>query len=64
MKDIKTALKENGITEGEVYDNLVACVRENYRTVAEWTKKVDRIAELEAANADLADKAAKVDGDS
>ena len=64
MKDIKTALKENGITEGEVYDNLVACVRENYRTIAEWTKLKGENADLKQANADLADKAAKVDGDS
>lgn len=61
MKDIKAILGENGV-EGDVAAKIEAEVRENYKTKAEWSKKVERIADLEKANADLADKAAKVEG--
>lgn len=63
MKDIKAILAEAGI-EAEVADKVAAEVKANYRTVAEWQKKVDRIAELEQSNADLAEAAAAVEGTS
>lgn len=61
MKDIKAILADHDVT-GEAAEAIAAEVKANYKTVAEWTKKVERISELEQANADLADKASKVEG--
>lgn len=61
MKDIKAILSEYEIPQ-ETAAAIAEQVRANYRTVAEWTKKVDRIAELEKANAEMSEAAAKLDG--
>ena len=61
MKDIKAILSEYELP-AETAAAIAEQVRANYRTVAEWTKKVERIAELEKANADLTEAASKVEG--
>lgn len=61
MKDIKAILAGHEIPE-ETAAAIAAEVKANYRTIAEWTKKVDRISELEAQNAELAEAASKVEG--
>lgn len=65
MKDIKAILTEHlPEIEAETLAAITADVKANYKTVSEWTKKVERISELEEANAALADRASKVEGDS
>ena len=61
MKDIKAILADHEIPD-EAAAAIAAEVRANYKTVAEWTKKVDRISDLERQNAELADAASKVEG--
>lgn len=61
MKDIKAILSEYEIP-AETASAIAEQVRANYRTVAEWTKKVDRIAELEQANAELTEAASRLEG--
>ena len=61
MKDIKAILADHDVSE-DTAAAIAAEVRANYKTVAEWTKKVDRIAELERQNAELSEAASKVDG--
>lgn len=57
MKDIKAILNDYEIPE-EAREAIAKEVRANYKTVADWQKKADRIAELEEANAALTEKAA------
>lgn len=61
MKDIRSILAEHEIPE-DVAKAIETEVKANYKTVKEFAKKTDRIAELEAANADLAEAAGKVEG--
>lgn len=63
MKDIKAILAEHDIP-AEAAEAIVAEVKASYRSKAELDKKNDRIADLEKANADLAEKASKVEGTS
>lgn len=61
MKDIRTILNDYEIPE-EVREAIAKEVRANYKTIADWQKKADRIAELEEANAAFAEKANALDG--
>lgn len=62
MKDIEAILAENGIPEDK-REAVAKAVRENYRTIAEVTKKAERISELETANAELASKVGELEGE-
>lgn len=55
MKDIRSILNDYEIPE-EVREAIAKEVRANYKTIADWQKKADRIAELEEANASLTEK--------
>lgn len=57
MKDIRAILNDHEIPE-ETREAIAKEVRANYKTIADWQKKADRIAELEEANAALTEKAA------
>lgn len=56
MKNIETILNDYQIPE-EAREAIAKEVRANYKTVADWQKKADRIAELEAEIGSLRDKA-------
>lgn len=55
LKDIRSILNDYEIPE-EVREAIAKEVRANYKTIADWQKKADRIAELEEANASLTEK--------
>lgn len=65
MKDIKAIIEEHA---ADLTDDVKAAifkdVRANYKTVAEYAKKVDRIEELENHVAAVGEKASKLEGDS
>lgn len=61
MKDIRAILSEHEIPE-EAREAIAKEVRANYKTVADWQKKADRIAELEEANAAFAEKVRALEG--
>lgn len=61
MKDIRSILNDYEIPE-ETREAIAKEVRANYKTIADWQKKADRIAELEEANAAFAEKANALDG--
>lgn len=64
MKDIFTILSESGVEVGEELKKpLLKAVGENYRTIAEFQKKIDRIAELETQNGELSEQIKAFDGD-
>lgn len=65
VKDVKSIIAEHGeALSEEAREAIVADILANYRTIAETTKKAERIAQLEEQNAALAEQVSKVDGDS
>ena len=64
MKDIKAIIEEHA---SELSDEAKAAilkdVRANYKTVAEYVKKTDRISELESQVQSIGEKAEKLEGD-
>lgn len=65
MKDIKAIIEEHAsdLSE-EAKAAILKDVRANYKTVAEYAKKVDRISELEEQAAEVSEKASRLEGDS
>lgn len=65
MKSINEIVEEHaaGIPD-EAKAAIVKAVKANYRTIAEFEKKTERISQLESANAELAEAASKVEGTS
>lgn len=63
MKNIEAILNEHAAdVSEEVRAAIAKDVRANYKTLAEWTKKTDRISELESKIADLTEAAGKLEG--
>lgn len=63
MKDIKAILTEYELPADQV-EKIAAEVMQNYRSLAELTKKEDRIKELEAQNNELQTQVEKLDSSS
>lgn len=62
MKDIRAILNDYELTD-EQREAIAKEVRANYKTIADWQKKADRIAELEEANAAFAEKVKALEAD-
>ena len=62
MKDIRAILNDYDLTD-ETRETIAKEVRANYKTIADWQKKADRIAELEEANAAFAEKVKALEAD-
>lgn len=62
MKDIRAILNDYDLTD-EQREAIAKEVRANYKTIADWQKKADRIAELEEANAAFAQKVKALEAD-
>lgn len=62
MKDIRAILNDYDLTD-EQREAIAKEVRANYKTIADWQKKADRIAELEEANAAFAEKVKALEAD-
>lgn len=65
MQDINAILNEHAADlSTETKESISKAVLENYRTIAEVDKKVERIKELETANKELTEKVGELEGDS
>lgn len=62
MKDIRAILNDYDLTD-ETREAIAKEVRANYKTIADWQKKADRIAEMEEANAAFAQKVKALEAD-
>lgn len=65
MKDIKAILSEHGegLTD-EAVKAITDAVNANYKTINDYQKKTDRIAQLETQNSDLTEQVGNLKGDS
>lgn len=63
MKDIKAILSEHGegLTDEQV-TQITEAVNANYKTINEYTKKTDRLAELEKQNEALTEQVGNLEG--
>lgn len=65
MKDIKAIIEEHAADlSEEAKAAILKDVRASYKTVAEYSKKTDRIAELESQAQAIGEKAARLEGES
>lgn len=65
MKDIKAIIEEHAADLGEeAKAAILKDVRANYKTVAEFEKKAERIRELEEQSQLISEKASKLEGES
>lgn len=64
MKDIKAIVNEHAAdVADDVKEAIIADVKANYKTAAEWAKKVERIGELESQVATLSEQASRIESD-
>lgn len=64
MKDIKAIINDHAAELGdEAKEAIVADVKANYKTAAEWAKKAERIGELESQVATLSEQASRIESD-
>ncbi len=64
MKNILTILSEVGVeVEEKLHESVLKAVAKEYKTIVEFEKKTERIAELEKQNGELADQIKDFEGD-
>lgn len=62
MKDIRTILSENLELTEEQVKTIADLVNENYKTINEYNKKTERLAQLEEQNSTLTEQVGNLEG--